>query len=113
MSVFDSFAATSLAPFLSGGLGEPGNVTAKGGQAKPVTIIVHRDQLQPRGADKSQRLEYDLAVQISMAEYPGGKPNVGGDIVEVMVRKGDTTLTRKTVTKIIGQVGSMWFLGLD
>lgn len=113
MSVFDSFAADSLAPFLTGTLGEPGFVVPKGGSPRACSIIVLRDQLQTRATDKNTRLEYTIEVQIAMADYPGGRPNIGGDAVQIAARKGDTTLTTKKVSKIIGQAGAMWRLGLD
>jgi hypothetical protein len=113
MSVFDSFARDSLGPFLTDGVGEPVTITPKGGQPAPAMAIVLRDQLKTRATDKSSRVEYDVQIQVEQGEYPGGQPNVHGDTVELPVRVGDTRTTRKTISAILGQAGSMWLLGLD
>ncbi len=44
---------------------------------------------------------------------PHGSPTIKGDVVELLVRVGDTVATRKTVTKLINSKGGMFYLGLD
>jgi hypothetical protein len=113
VSVFDSFAATSLAPFLTAGLGEPAVITPHGGDPKPVTIIIHRDKLQTRPTDNSTRLEYDVTIQVAMADYPGGMPNLGGDSVVYPKDKGGTVKAKRVIKALLGQTGGMWILGLS
>lgn len=124
MSVFDSFSATSLAPWMKAIHGEDVVVTPKlanGSFGTPATVkaTVLRDRLAPRGTDNGQRLEYAVVVQIAMADYPdgtgggSGRPNINGDKIDVFVRKGDTVKANKIVSTIISQVGQMWVLGLD
>jgi hypothetical protein len=112
MSVFDTLAAQSLAPFLTDGLGEAASITPKGGSATAVTIIVLRDKLQTRATDGGSQPQYELQIQIPMAEYPGGTITPKGDTVDLFVRKGDTVKSRRTIAAILGQVGAMWILGV-
>jgi hypothetical protein len=113
MSVFENFAADSLAPFLTDGLGELVTITPKGGQATQVMAIVMRDQLKTRQTDKAARVEYDIQIQVERAEYPGGQPNIHGDAVDLPVRMGDTHTTRRKISALLGQAGGMWILGVD
>jgi hypothetical protein len=112
MSMFDSLAGAFLAPALAGFQGEPIIITARGGSPVSALGIVFRDQLQTRATDNHKRLEYPLSVQIPMASYPVAQPNVGGDTVSVIVRKGDVSPSTKKVSSIISQVGGMWHLAL-
>lgn len=111
--MFDSFAADSLAPFLTQGVGEPATITPKGGQPKAVSVIVLRGHLQTRATDGGSQPQYELQIQVAMSEYPGTVPTIKGDTVEIAVRKGDTVKSRRTVAAILGSTGAMWTLGLS
>lgn len=112
-SVFETFAADA-AQFMGSAIGETVIVTPLGGSPVTLTnVIVHRGQLQTRATDENRRLEEQIWVDIPMANYPGGKPNKGGDTVSIIQRVGDANMSKKTVSAFVSQVGGMWHLLLD
>lgn len=99
--------------FYSGVLEEDVFITPKGGTRTPTKATIFRDQLQTRATDRSQRVDYAVEAQITFDNYPAAKPNLGGDVIECYIRHGDATMTRKTVSSLISQVGNVWHVRLD
>lgn len=102
--------------------GERAIVTVKGGS--PVEIADAIVLRGTRGGEVlvarmgnpgggTRRLEHEVEVMIRVAVWPGGIVNKGGDQVAVLVRTTDEQFTEKTVSRIIGNDGVWWHLGMD
>lgn len=112
-SVFETFAADA-AECQGDVLGETVIVTPLNGEAVTLhNVTVLRGRLSPRAEDNQARLEELVDVQIPMGSYPGGVPNVGGDVIAVKVRPEDGNWTPKKISTRISSVGGMFCFGLD
>lgn len=99
-----------LSPAITEHLGEAVTYTPKGQTAVSVTAFVRRGPLVARASEDRQRIDYELVVLVPQATI--ASVNVGGDTVALPRRVGDSATVTYRVSKIVGQDGGFWVLGL-
>lgn len=106
MSLFGSTLAGFAAQALLRTHGETVYYTPAGGARTAITAIVHRDAIE---ADNAQ-LRYPVELEVPMADV--ASVSVGGDLIELAKRVGDSALTSFRVHEILDQDGALWRLGV-